>query len=126
MKTYVDFYGDVQCFHAKYAIQPHMLKPTSLNDLPQDAGKARVAHLKEELTELESASTVAEQLDALVDLVYVAMGTACMMGLPFEAAWKEVHDANMRKIKQGYSNKQGIVKPPDWVAPNIEKVLTEA
>lgn len=59
----------------------------------------------------------AEQLDALVDLVYVTLQTARKHGFDFNEAWRRVHAANMRK--EAHPNgKGGIRKPPGWVAPD--------
>jgi predicted HAD superfamily Cof-like phosphohydrolase len=65
------------------------------------------------------------QLDALVDLVYVALGTAYLQGFKFEEAWARVHAANMRKKRaepDGSDSKRGspndVVKPEGWVAPS--------
>lgn len=74
--------------------------------------------------------------DALADLVYVALGTAHMMGLPFEAVWAEVQRANMTKVRatgdDDPRSKRGssldVVKPEGWKAPDhgpaIEAAMT--
>jgi predicted HAD superfamily Cof-like phosphohydrolase len=68
--------------------------------------------------------------DALIDLVYVAMGTAHLLGLPWEALWNEVQIANMRKVRaaaDASDSKRGsafdVVKPPGWQPPNIKRIL---
>lgn len=64
-----------------------------------------------------------QQLDALVDLVYVALGTAHMQGFNFAEAWRRVHEANMKKIRATNSgeSKRGttfdVIKPPNWQPP---------
>lgn len=66
--------------------------------------------------------------DALVDLVYFALGTAVMLGLPWEELWQEVHQANMAKTK-GPTHRGhpiDVRKPPNWVPPNINRVLLDA
>ena len=77
----------------------------------------------------------AKALDSLVDLVYVAIGTAYMHGFDFDAAWKLVQDANMQKIKVGSSldsasstgrgNKFDVKKPAGWLPPDIESLLKQ-
>lgn len=64
------------------------------------------------------------QLDALVDLVYVALGTAYLQGFDFNEAWARVHAANMKKRKalpDGSDSKRGsphdVVKPEGWEPP---------
>lgn len=59
----------------------------------------------------------AEQLDALVDLVYVTLQTARKHGFDFNEAWRRVHAANMRKEAHP-EGKGGIRKPTGWVAPD--------
>ena len=80
----------------------------------------RTFFLMEELAEYTQAITKkddAAALDALVDIVYIALGTAWLFNLPFEKAWKEVQTANMKKIrakckskKRGTSRKKSTKK----------------
>lgn len=85
----------------------------------------RTRFLKEELDEFSVAAWDANIVgiaDALADLVYVALGTAYKMGLPFDEIWAAVHSANMRKVsgptKRG--NKVDAMKPVGWVGPEAE------
>ena len=69
-------------------------------------------------------------MDALVDIVYIALGTAWLFNLPFEKAWNEVQKANMSKIRtKSKSKKRGtsfdVVKPKGWIAPDIEQIIEE-
>jgi hypothetical protein len=82
----------------------------------------RARFLIEEVEEFGGASMVGDMVgaaDALADIIYVALGTAWQMGLPFEQIWQVVHDANMKKrrgmTKRG--NAIDAVKPEGWVAP---------
>ena len=70
---------------------------------------------------------LAEQLDAIVDQVYVTLGTAIMQGITEEMlaeAWDRVHAANMKKVRatSAEDSKRGsvldIIKPLGWEAPN--------
>jgi predicted HAD superfamily Cof-like phosphohydrolase len=64
-----------------------------------------------------------ESLDGLVDLVYVAIGTAYMHGFDFQSAWDRVHEANMKKIRapsaEASKRKSSfdVVKPEGWEPP---------
>lgn len=72
---------------------------------------------------------LAGQADALVDLVYFALGTAVMLGLPWQKLWDDVHRANMTKIlgvKPGRGHAVDLVKPPGWVGPQTHQILAEA
>jgi len=101
--------------------------------LPKRLAAQRVEHLHEELEEYEHALSPAtappraleDALDALVDLVYVAVGNAYLHGFPFEAAWDRVHAANMTKRGVGVdaAEKQGVVKPNDWQPPHLTDLV---
>lgn len=62
----------------------------------------------------------AEMLDHIVDCVYVLLGTASEIGLPFDDGFDIVHQANMAKFKDGIvKNEFGkLMKPEGWIAPN--------
>lgn len=92
----------------------------------------RMTHIHEEVGELQDAykdRDLVAAADALADLVYVALGTAYEMGLPFDDIWRAVHYANMRKrpgmSKRGFA--LDLVKPEGWVDPKqqIQEMLNE-
>lgn len=95
----------------------------------------RKKFLEEELAEFAEGldeQDIAKMADALVDLVYVALGTAHFLGIPWQALWDDVQAANMRKIRaqiDGSDSKRGskfdVVKPDGWVAPNTKGILQE-
>ena len=93
--------------------------------------KERAEFLQEELNELREASAKQDLegiADALVDLVYVAKGTAVMLGLPWDELWADVHGANMRKVR-GISHRNHAVdciKPPGWRGPVGHQILVDA
>lgn len=69
--------------------------------------------------------------DALVDLVYVAKGTANLMGLPWEELWADVHRANMekqrgQKMRGGILSTRDAIKPEGWSAPRTDEILMAA
>lgn len=88
--------------------------------------------LEEECHELFLAiqsGNFADQIDALIDLVVVAKGTAVMMGIQWEPHWAEVHQANMEK-ERGHNpsrpdQEEDLIKPEGWVGPDHTKVLSE-
>ncbi|HUW45932.1 MAG TPA: hypothetical protein VMW50_09085 [Dehalococcoidia bacterium] len=91
---------------------------------------ARADFLQEELDEFRRAvenGDYLEQIDALVDLVVVAKGTAVMMGLRWKWHWDEVHRANLMK-EVGANKKRpdmpfDLVKPKGWIGPNHLVIL---
>lgn len=125
-----DLFQDVERFHQKFARQPL----TTPGFLDPEAEKFRTNFLQEEFDEFKKALAerdLAEALDALIDLTWVALGTAHLMGLPFNAGWDEVVRANMSKVaatradqsKRGYA--LDIVKPEGWRGPNIQAVIDD-
>lgn len=83
----------------------------------------------EELSEYLKAceeGTLVDAADALVDLVYVTLGCAHAMGLPFDQLFAVVHKANMQKVPANEyvrslrGSQYDVVKPIDWVAPEAE------
>lgn len=127
-------FKDVRAFNLKFDLvvgdQPQHLTARKL--------KERIEFINEELVEFILASGVspqgeqigeqnmAEMADALVDLVYVAMGTAVMMGLPWERLWDDVHRANMAK-ERGTTDRMraDLIKPQGWVGPKTATILAE-
>ena len=89
----------------------------------------------EEIRELNDAfahTDLPEVLDALVDLVYVAISTAWLLNLPFDQAWQAVHAANMAKIRVENASQSkrkhafDIVKPAGWQPPDHSNLLDKA
>lgn len=118
--------SDVSDFHKKFGLS----YTDGPRELPASLAHFRSGFLAEELTEYCRACESGDlegQLDALVDLVYVAVGTAYLQGFDFQAAWDRVHTANMAKVRaeRAEQSKRGskfdVVKPAGWTAP----VLTD-
>ena len=83
----------------------------------------RAEFLLEELLEYFDAGDAGDragELDALVDLVYVACGTAYLHGFDFNEAWNRVHAVNLLKVRAEVpgNSKRGssfdVVKPFGW------------
>lgn len=119
-----DEYDDVRKFQLKFSMLVHQ-RPTHLTERKL---KERYDFMWEELREFRDAvmaDDLAGQADALVDLVYVALGTAVSMGLPWRALWDDVQRANMAKVR-GVGSRGHLVdcvKPPGWVPPATLSVL---
>ena len=110
---------DVADFHS------HVLEITLPNNptlISQEFCLERFRFMTEELDEFIEASMHGDIVgiaDALADIIYVALGTAYQMGLPFQAIWDHVHRANMRKVR-GETKRGNSVdarKPEDWISP---------
>lgn len=78
----------------------------------------RSSWMLEELIEFINARTLEDQVDALTDLIYFAIGTFTLMGVKPEPFFDIVHNANMGKLHADGKprfNKQGkIIKPEGW------------
>lgn len=115
---------DVRDFQLKFA-QLVYWNPGFLTKRKRDE---RGRFMQEELKEFLDAATLEDQADALVDLVYVAKGTAVMMGLPWPQLWDDVQRANMAKMRgvTHRGNKVDVMKPPGWVPPDGARILALA
>lgn len=130
------FFQDVGDFNKKFAlprfgdvVEPHLLD--------EDLLTYRTKFMVEELQEFRDAcaeGNLAKAADALVDLCYVAMGTAHMMHVPFDECWAEVQRANMSKVRgdgaddprSTRKHRLDVVKPDGWRPPDIEGALSGA
>lgn len=71
-----------------------------------------------------SVESLAAVMRECVDLVYVVMGTAALLGMPFDVAFQMVHKGNLDKVKDGVVwNGHKVVKPEGWEAPELEKLV---
>lgn len=119
MSSTSDMLRDIADFHelilgVNAAPQPSLVS--------QEYCLERMRFMHEELTEFVEASSTGDIVgvaDALADIVYVALGTAYQMGLPFDDIWRAVQYANMQKIKGVTKRGNAIdaVKPAGWVGP---------
>lgn len=119
-------YQDVQDFHNKFAV-PVAAKPQLLDD---ETYNFRLGFMREELNEFVDShynNDLATALDSLIDLVYVAYGTAQMMGVSpamWQEMWDAVQGANMSKVRatSADQSKRGtsldVIKPAGWVSPD--------
>ena len=121
-------YDDGLAFTQKF----HLPTPVAPQLLTDEMASFRARFLEEELAEFEEAmhnDDMAGMADALVDLVYVAIGTAIMMGLPWQRLWDEVQRSNMEKVRaeRPDQSKRGtafdVVKPPGWTAPRVKEII---
>ncbi len=88
-----------------------------------DRIESREGWMTEEINEFKSAKTLDEQADAIIDLIYFALGTLVEMGVDGEKLFHIVHQANMTKLwpdgKPRFRASDGKVqKPPTWVDPH--------
>jgi hypothetical protein len=84
----------------------------------------RIEFIEEELNELKNSIDEVETVDALIDIVVVALGTLDTFDIDIDKAWNEVFEANMNKevgINPSRSNEDGLpdlIKPEGWKEPD--------
>jgi len=112
----------------------------------RDLKEARSWMLDEEAFELRVADNYVDYVDAVVDILYVALGAAVEAGLDADTLTKcfsEVHRANMTKFwtaeqavehdgnlkfeasAAGYIAKRDgkVIKPPTFTPPNLSAII---
>ena len=119
---------DVRRFHAEVLGGQTLPTEPGVRMLPPERMNCALNHLSEELTEFCDAETVEDQADALVDLVYVALGRLLEMGILPGAAFDAVHEANMTKRHgqnpQRPDNAHDAVKPEGWKPPDLAMAMS--
>jgi len=124
---------DVDEFHSHFKIAykglPRLLPP-SLREFREN-------FLYEEVREYSNAKygnsvqdRLEKMLDALVDVVYVALGTSHLHGFNFREAWRRVHTANMMKVRAEVGKvgprgdaKYDVIKPDGWRPPVLNDLV---
>jgi hypothetical protein len=101
---------------------------------PREMEEFRSNCMYEEVEEYDTARTIDHKLDALIDLIYFALGTAYLHGFApiFYEAWRRVHAANMRKVRSPASEEStargsafDVVKPPGFVPPDLSDLTSD-
>lgn len=153
----MSLFDDVRDFHEKFGLPTDRTQPPT--DLTKSLARFRIRFLLEEMGELmlamgfygpsmtiktasqameyyqpDSKTDLTDAADALADLVYVALGTAHFMGIPFDQIWDEVQRANMAKERASGADDprskrrhaSDVVKPEGWKAPDHGPILRAA
>lgn len=111
-------YRMVTEFQRKFG-QPVADKPTEMAYQRMDE---RYEYMKEELNEFRESFILVDQADAMIDLIYLAIGTLVELGVNPAPLFEIVHNANMSKLwpdgKVRTDGKTGkVIKPPTFVRP---------
>jgi predicted HAD superfamily Cof-like phosphohydrolase len=80
--------------------------------------------IREEFDELCDSDNIVDDLDALIDILVVAIGAIHSLGANGEAAWNEVMRTNFAKIdpETGKVRKRDdgkVLKPEGWTPPDL-------
>lgn len=120
-----DWQGDVQRFHELFGL-PVLNRPQLITAARIEF---RAELIREEVTETIDAmllqADIVEIADGICDSIYVLLGAALEFGIDISPIWNEVQRTNM--LKEGGSIREDgkILKPKDWIPPQIEKLLEE-
>ncbi|MDR1689781.1 MAG: hypothetical protein LBS21_14415 [Clostridiales bacterium] len=103
----------------------HIAFSNPASDVPVKMEAERAAKrykwMLEEIDEFIEAHTLTDQADAMIDLMYFALGTLVEMGVKPQKLFDIVHEANMTKLwedgKPRYNADGKIIKPPSWDDP---------
>ncbi len=111
-------WGYVKLFHDKFG-HPMAEEPTVID---KKRALSRAKWMNEEVSEFLIADDIYEQADAMIDLIYFALGTMVEMGLEPDELFEIVQQANMAKLwpdgKPHYTPKDGkVIKPEGWEDP---------
>lgn len=112
--------------------EPELLERLCLrDDLITEEGQEVRPELAHAINEVYATgeitkNTKAKLLKELCDLVYVAVETAVVLGLPFDAGFARVHENNMTKlvdgkIVRGLNGK--ILKPEGYVKVDLREIV---
>lgn len=108
-------------------------QPIKPQQLTVEQHQARAVFMSEEVLEFAEATTPEAELDALVDVIYFAIGGMYEMGLKETQvvdAFNKVHNANMAKAAGKKAERESVqvtdaVKPADWAEPDLAVYFTD-
>lgn len=99
--------------------------------MKRERAEKRYAWMLEEINEFIEAEDVIEQADAMIDLIYFALGTLVEIGVTPDELFSIVHEANMSKLwedgKPHYNEQGKTIKPSTWEDPHekLAKAIEE-
>jgi len=115
-----EWYKLVKDFHEGFGLPA----PTDLRHLDKEERIFRARLMVEEAIEFAAETDFVMQVDAMLDMLYFAVGTLVTMGVDPNGLFDIVHWANMRKLwpdgKPRYNEKGKVIKPPDYQSSDGE------
>src|SRR3990167_1809648 len=114
--------SDIQKMYDKYGFNTYNFSEEKLNSFLD----FRVKFIEEELSELKSAieqRDKSEVVDAIIDIIVVAIGTLHLFDVEIHKAWDEVLKTNlMKKVGEKDTRKNNfgfpdLIKPEGWISP---------
>lgn len=108
----------VKLFHEKFG-HPVAKKPTFMK---RERAEKRYKWMLEEINEFLEADEIVEQADAMIDVIYFALGTLVEIGVEPDALFEIVQHANMSKLWEDglphYNADGKTIKPAGWEDPH--------
>tara|TARA_B100000073_G_scaffold250468_1_gene210726 strand:+ start:1598 stop:1975 length:378 start_codon:yes stop_codon:yes gene_type:complete len=121
-----DFQRDVERFMLA-ADQPVSRVPEVTGSDQEELYLNLIKEEYEELVTAMSEKDIVESADAIADLVWVVIGLASTIGIPFDAVWKEVKRSNDSKTVNGTLVKNPetgkVMKPDTFSEPDLLPIL---
>jgi len=110
-------FESVRAFHQAFGVPaaglPHMMAPGRVS--------RRANWISDEVQEFRDAVSLADQADAMIDIIYFALGGLVEMGIKPDGLFSIVQAANMAKLwpdgTAHFRSDSKILKPPGWVDP---------
>lgn len=124
----MDIQKDVEKF-MEAADQRTLVNPVREFDPTEPQTELYMKLVQEEFDETLTAffrGDTIEVADGIADLVWVLMGLASSVGIPFDQVWDEVKASNMSKVVDGKLIKREdgkVMKPEGYFRPDINAVL---
>lgn len=113
-----------QCLARVIEFQTCFDNPVSKLPQPLAADRllVRARYISEEVVELAAANNLEDQCDALIDIIYFALGGFAELGVEPQRIFEIVHQANMAKLfedgRPRHRPTDGkVAKPPHWQDP---------
>lgn len=112
-----DAFERVREFHLAFN-HPAPVEPALI---PAARVESRAAWLNDEVDEFRRAADLTEQADAMIDIIYFAIGGLVEMGIKPDRLFDIVHQANMSKLwpdgRPKFREDGKVMKPAAWVDP---------
>ncbi len=111
---------EVREFHRTFGLPVNEIPTKISNEIAQQ----RASWIEEELEEFLVAADLVSQVDAMADLIYLALGIFAELGVPPGQVFAMVHKANLAKVwadgSVRFDGNGKVVKPIDWLNPEPE------
>lgn len=111
-------YEKVREFHQAFG-HPSVDAPSALS---AERRNVRADWMREEVQEWVEANDPVDQADAMIDLIYFALGSLVELGIKPQELFDVVHQANMAKLwedgRPRYDATGKVIKPEGWRDPD--------